>query len=63
MVLAALSLHYMSTHPKSCTSLYALSCLLDAADGYAARKLGQTSRFGAVLDMVTDRFVRASFSN
>ncbi|KAF8343939.1 CDP-diacylglycerol-inositol 3-phosphatidyltransferase [Cantharellus anzutake] len=55
VILAALSLHYMSTHPKSCTFLYALSCILDAADGFAARKLGQTSRFGAVLDMVTDR--------
>lgn len=34
---------------------YMLSQLLDAADGYAARKLGQSSTFGAVLDMVTDR--------
>ena len=34
---------------------YLLSQLLDAADGYAARKLGQSSTFGAVLDMVTDR--------
>jgi CDP-diacylglycerol--inositol 3-phosphatidyltransferase len=35
--------------------LYAASYLLDALDGPAARHLGQTSRFGAVLDMVTDR--------
>jgi CDP-diacylglycerol--inositol 3-phosphatidyltransferase len=35
--------------------LYATSYLLDAFDGPAARYLGQTSRFGAVLDMVTDR--------
>ena len=34
---------------------YMLSQLLDAADGYAARVLGQSSTFGAVLDMVTDR--------
>ena len=34
---------------------YCLSQLLDAADGYAARVLGQSSTFGAVLDMVTDR--------
>ena len=34
---------------------YLLSQLLDAADGYAARALGQSSTFGAVLDMVTDR--------
>lgn len=36
-------------------ALYAASYLLDAADGPAARSLQQTSRFGAVLDMVTDR--------
>jgi CDP-diacylglycerol--inositol 3-phosphatidyltransferase len=35
--------------------LYATSYLLDAFDGPAARYLGETSRFGAVLDMVTDR--------
>lgn len=34
---------------------YLLSQLLDAADGYAARVLKQSSTFGAVLDMVTDR--------
>lgn len=55
VILAGLSLHYMSWHPKYCTVLYAISCLLDAVDGQAARALGQTSKFGAVLDMVTDR--------
>jgi CDP-diacylglycerol--inositol 3-phosphatidyltransferase len=40
-----------------CTLLYGVSCLLDAVDGQAARALGQTSKFGAVLDMVTDRCV------
>ena len=35
--------------------LYSVSYLLDALDGPAARYLQQTSRFGAVLDMVTDR--------
>jgi phosphatidylglycerophosphate synthase len=37
--------------------LYGVSCLLDAIDGHAARMLGQTSRFGAVLDMITDRYI------
>ncbi|TBU35856.1 phosphatidylinositol synthase [Dichomitus squalens] len=55
VILAALSLHYMSYHPKYCTVLYCISCLLDAVDGHAARALGQASKFGAVLDMVTDR--------
>lgn len=40
---------------------YVVSCLLDAVDGQAARVLGQTSKFGAVLDMVTDRSVALSF--
>ncbi|SRR6266404_4911099 len=57
IILAGLALHYMSYHPKYCTLLYCLSCLLDAVDGQAARALGQTSKFGAVLDMVTDRCV------
>ena len=36
--------------------LYGASSLLDVADGYAARTLNQSSEFGAVLDMVTDRY-------
>ncbi|KAL0570822.1 phosphatidylinositol synthase 1 (CDP-alcohol phosphatidyltransferase1) [Marasmius crinis-equi] len=55
IILAGLSLHYMSYHPKYCTAAYVVSCLLDAVDGHAARALGQSSKFGAVLDMVTDR--------
>jgi CDP-diacylglycerol--inositol 3-phosphatidyltransferase len=57
VILAAFSLHYMRSHPKFCSVLYGVSCLLDAVDGQAARALGQTSKFGAVLDMVTDRCV------
>lgn len=45
----------MSYHPNYCTILYSLSCLLDALDGYAARRFNQATKFGAVLDMVTDR--------
>jgi CDP-diacylglycerol--inositol 3-phosphatidyltransferase len=56
IILAGLSLHFMGYHPKYCTLLYSVSCLLDAVDGHAARAFGQTSKFGAVLDMVTDRF-------
>ncbi|KAF5381063.1 hypothetical protein D9615_003891 [Tricholomella constricta] len=55
VILAGLSLHFMSYHPKYCTLAYVFSCLLDAVDGQAARALNQTSKFGAVLDMVTDR--------
>jgi CDP-diacylglycerol--inositol 3-phosphatidyltransferase len=55
VILVGISLHYMGSHPNACTLLYGISALLDAVDGQAARALGQTSRFGAVLDMVTDR--------
>ncbi|KAF9435240.1 hypothetical protein BGZ76_006655 [Entomortierella beljakovae] len=34
--------------------LYSISQLLDAVDGHAARYFNQCSKFGAVLDMVTD---------
>lgn len=39
---------------------YLLSYALDACDGVAARRLKQTSRFGAVLDMVCDRICTAA---
>lgn len=55
VVLAFGSLYYMPLHPRTCTLLYSISCLLDALDGYAARYFEQSTRFGAVLDMVTDR--------
>ncbi|WFD42546.1 CDP-diacylglycerol--inositol 3-phosphatidyltransferase [Malassezia psittaci] len=55
VVLAAISLYYMRDNPKVCTLLYCISCLLDAFDGMFARLLDQSTRFGAVLDMVTDR--------
>lgn len=55
IVLAISSLYYMPLHPRTCSILYSISCLLDALDGYAARYYEQSTRFGAVLDMVTDR--------
>lgn len=55
VILAAIALNYMPSNPWYCTVLYGFSCLLDAVDGHAARMLGQTSRYGAALDMITDR--------
>ncbi|BFZ63266.1 phosphatidylinositol synthase 1 (CDP-alcohol phosphatidyltransferase1) [Saitoella coloradoensis] len=55
VLLAGASLYYMPFHPKYCTWLYVVSCLLDAFDGMAARRFNQCTKFGAVLDMVTDR--------
>lgn len=43
------------TNPIATIICYGLSQALDAFDGMAARKFNQSSDFGAVLDMVTDR--------
>lgn len=58
-MLALCSLYFMPLHPRRCSFLYSISCLLDALDGLAARKFNQSTRFGAVLDMVTDRCTTA----
>lgn len=55
IILALTSLYYMPLHPRTCSFLYSFSCILDAADGLAARRYNQSTTFGAVLDMVTDR--------
>ena len=59
IVLAIASLYYMPLHPRTCSLLYSISCLLDALDGVAARYFEQSTQFGAVLDMVTDRCTTA----
>lgn len=59
IILAIASLYYMPLHPRTCSLLYSISCLLDALDGLAARYFQQSTRFGAVLDMVTDRCTTA----
>lgn len=55
VILVVVSLYFMPVHPRRCSAIYAISCILDALDGWAARRLDQGTRFGAVLDMVTDR--------
>jgi uncharacterized membrane protein YhaH (DUF805 family) len=42
VLLAAASLYFMRWHPKYCTWLYIVSCLLDAFDGMAARRFNQS---------------------
>lgn len=59
IILAIASLYYMPLHPRTCSLLYSVSCLLDALDGVAARYFQQSTQFGAVLDMVTDRCTTA----
>jgi len=53
--LALLSFWFMPTSYVLASSCYILSGLLDAIDGHAARLLNQSSKFGAMLDMLTDR--------
>eukprot|EP00164_Ancoracysta_twista_P000417 GFYU01000566.1.p1 GENE.GFYU01000566.1~~GFYU01000566.1.p1 ORF type:complete len:227 (-),score=11.18 GFYU01000566.1:22-678(-) len=55
IILSLISYAYAFTDWVIFTTLYAISYILDAVDGPLARHLGQTSRFGAVLDMVADR--------
>jgi len=59
IILAIGALYYMPFHPRTCSILYSISCLLDALDGVAARYFQQSTQFGAVLDMVTDRCTTA----
>ncbi|THW33049.1 CDP-diacylglycerol-inositol 3-phosphatidyltransferase PIS [Aureobasidium pullulans] len=55
IILTVVSLYFMPVHPRRCSAIYVVSCLLDALDGWAARRSNQGTKFGAVLDMVTDR--------
>lgn len=61
IVLCALAYWYAATDPVLFLVLYTLSFVLDAADGMAARALNQCSRFGAILDMITDRAATSGF--
>lgn len=59
IILAFISFYYMPTHPIIAASTYILSGFLDNFDGHAARCLNQGTKFGAMLDMLTDRCVTA----
>ncbi|XP_064619167.1 CDP-diacylglycerol--inositol 3-phosphatidyltransferase-like isoform X2 [Lineus longissimus] len=50
-----MSFWFMPYDPTRATLCYLSSALLDSLDGHAARLLGQSSKFGAMLDMLTDR--------
>ena len=43
-----------------CTALFGLAALTDWLDGYLARRLDQTSAFGAFLDPVADKLMVAA---
>uniref|UniRef100_A0A1A8EUR8 CDP-diacylglycerol--inositol 3-phosphatidyltransferase n=1 Tax=Nothobranchius korthausae TaxID=1143690 RepID=A0A1A8EUR8_9TELE len=55
VVLALVSFFLMPCCPWPAVFFYLLSALLDAFDGHAARALNQSTKFGAMLDMLTDR--------
>ncbi|XP_016124366.1 CDP-diacylglycerol--inositol 3-phosphatidyltransferase-like [Sinocyclocheilus grahami] len=55
IVLALVSFYLMPCCPGPAVFCYLLSALLDAFDGHAARALNQGTKFGAMLDMLTDR--------
>eukprot|EP00744_Colponema_vietnamica_P013095 GILI01018368.1.p1 GENE.GILI01018368.1~~GILI01018368.1.p1 ORF type:complete len:224 (+),score=31.26 GILI01018368.1:99-674(+) len=48
-------MYYATTNYLAASFFYALSQGLDAVDGVAARHFNQCTKFGSVLDMVTDR--------
>ncbi|XP_058955249.2 CDP-diacylglycerol--inositol 3-phosphatidyltransferase-like [Pocillopora verrucosa] len=60
IVLAILSFYFMPTNCVVAASSYLLSVLLDEFDGYAARYFNQSTMFGAMLDMLTDRCVTSA---
>ncbi len=43
-----------------CSAIFALAAVTDWFDGYLARRLGQTSAFGAFLDPVADKLMVAT---
>nr|SVE75343.1 EOG090X0BWK [Daphnia dolichocephala] len=55
VILGIGSLYFMPSNYALAASLYILSGFLDAFDGHAARILNQSTKFGAMLDMLTDR--------
>ncbi|XP_078492301.1 CDP-diacylglycerol--inositol 3-phosphatidyltransferase-like [Ciona intestinalis] len=55
IVLAIASAYYMPFDYVTASVCYAISVGLDDLDGYAARALNQCTKFGAMLDQLTDR--------
>nr|XP_022902830.1 CDP-diacylglycerol--inositol 3-phosphatidyltransferase [Onthophagus taurus] len=55
VILAIISFYFMPTNYIIATTCYVTSALLDAVDGHAARHFNQSTKFGAILDQLTDR--------
>lgn len=55
VILALISFYFMPSNYIIASSCYIISALLDAVDGHAARYFNQSTKFGAILDQLTDR--------
>ncbi|XP_026481312.1 CDP-diacylglycerol--inositol 3-phosphatidyltransferase-like [Ctenocephalides felis] len=55
VILAIISFYFMPTNYVVACGCYIISGLLDAVDGHAARYFNQSTKFGAILDQLTDR--------
>lgn len=55
ILLAFVSFFFMPKNPIPALIFYFLSAFLDAFDGLAARAYNQATKFGALLDQITDR--------
>ncbi|XP_015432643.1 PREDICTED: CDP-diacylglycerol--inositol 3-phosphatidyltransferase [Dufourea novaeangliae] len=55
VILALVSFYFMPTNHIIASWCYIISALLDAVDGHAARYFNQGTKFGAMLDQLTDR--------
>jgi CDP-diacylglycerol--glycerol-3-phosphate 3-phosphatidyltransferase len=56
LVIIAYKLPYEWAHPAAAW-MFGVAAITDTLDGYLARKLGQTSAFGAFLDPVADKVI------
>ncbi|XP_050025335.1 CDP-diacylglycerol--inositol 3-phosphatidyltransferase [Dermacentor andersoni] len=55
IILALLSFYFMPTNCLVASICYGVSAFLDCIDGHAARMFNQSTKFGAMLDQLTDR--------
>ncbi|CAG9770106.1 unnamed protein product [Ceutorhynchus assimilis] len=55
IILAVIAFYFMPTNHIIASTCYIVSALLDAFDGHAARYFNQGTKFGAMLDQLTDR--------
>lgn len=62
LILLIVGISISSYTPMLALNLIILSCLLDALDGYLARKLDQSSLLGSALDFAIDRMTLAGIT-